>query len=245
MAVNRNKAVMAGTGGDEFFGGYPWRYEAALDGITPKKQQIHSLNQLWHRLLPSTELSAVLSMHEREHETKIGDTIRNILEMNSTNENTYSMRDLMYFDMKVFLHGLLIVEDKLSMMHGLEVRVPFLDEDLVNFALTLPQSHLIRQKTSPNSRIEGKILLRDLMKKMNVGSSHGVKKGFSGPDEIWFRNKIKVLETIGKDAHIWNFLHRERTYNLLEHHFQGKKNLRLFVWSLLQLELTLRKVHQL
>jgi hypothetical protein len=79
---------------------------------------------------------------------------------------------------------------------------------------------------------------------MNVGASRGVKKGFSGPDEIWFRNKNKVLDTIGKDAYIWNFLHREKTYNLLEHHFRGKRNLRLFVWSLLQLELTLRKVCQ-
>ena len=37
-----------------------------------------------------------------------------------------------------FLHGLLVVEDKLSMAHGLESRVPFLDNDLVDFAMRCP-----------------------------------------------------------------------------------------------------------
>ena len=37
-----------------------------------------------------------------------------------------------------FLQGLLVVEDKLSMAHGLESRVPFLDNDLVDFAMQCP-----------------------------------------------------------------------------------------------------------
>ena len=44
----------------------------------------------------------------------------------------------LYFEAKTFLHGLLVVEDKLSMAHGLETRVPFLDNDLVDFAMNLP-----------------------------------------------------------------------------------------------------------
>lgn len=40
----------------------------------------------------------------------------------------------LYFEAKTFLHGLLVVEDKLSMAHSLETRVPFLDNDLVDFA---------------------------------------------------------------------------------------------------------------
>jgi len=40
----------------------------------------------------------------------------------------------LYFEGRTFLHGLLVVEDKLSMAHGLETRVPFLDNDLVDFA---------------------------------------------------------------------------------------------------------------
>lgn len=44
----------------------------------------------------------------------------------------------LYFEAKTFLHGLLIVEDKLSMAHSLETRVPFLDNDLVDFAMKVP-----------------------------------------------------------------------------------------------------------
>src|SRR5947208_16198042 len=44
----------------------------------------------------------------------------------------------LYFKLKTFLPGLLLVEDKISMAHSLETRVPFLDNDLVDFALALP-----------------------------------------------------------------------------------------------------------
>src|SRR3972149_2138635 len=47
----------------------------------------------------------------------------------------------LYFELKTFLHGLLVVEDKLSMAHSLETRAPFLDNDLVDFAVRLPESH--------------------------------------------------------------------------------------------------------
>lgn len=44
----------------------------------------------------------------------------------------------LYFEAKTFLHGLFVVEDKLSMAHGLESRVPFMDNDLVDFAMQCP-----------------------------------------------------------------------------------------------------------
>ena len=44
----------------------------------------------------------------------------------------------LYFEAKTFLHGLLVVEDKISMAHSLETRVPFLDNDLVDFAMKVP-----------------------------------------------------------------------------------------------------------
>lgn len=44
----------------------------------------------------------------------------------------------LYFEAKTFLHGLFVVEDKLSMAHSLETRVPFMDNDLVDFAMRMP-----------------------------------------------------------------------------------------------------------
>src|SRR4030095_17159477 len=59
-----------------------------------------------------------------------------------TNEDY--VNESLYFDLKTFLHGLLVVEDKLSMAHSLETRVPFLDDDLVEFALNIPLSYKVR-----------------------------------------------------------------------------------------------------
>ena len=46
----------------------------------------------------------------------------------------------LYFEAKTFLHGLFVVEDKISMSHSLETRVPFMDNELVDFAMKCPVS---------------------------------------------------------------------------------------------------------
>jgi len=45
-----------------------------------------------------------------------------------------------HFDFKTLLPALLQVEDRMSMAHGLESRVPFLDHSIVEFAATVPPS---------------------------------------------------------------------------------------------------------
>ena len=62
----------------------------------------------------------------------------------STRPEDYVNHSL-YFEAKTFLHGLLVVEDKLTMAHGLETRVPFLDNDLVDFAQRVPVRPEARQ----------------------------------------------------------------------------------------------------
>ena len=44
----------------------------------------------------------------------------------------------LYFEIKTFLSSLFVVGDKLSMANGLEERYPFMDNDLVNFAMKIP-----------------------------------------------------------------------------------------------------------
>ena len=47
----------------------------------------------------------------------------------------------LYFEIKTFLPGLFLVGDKLAMAHGLEERFPFMDNDLVDFAMKIPVEH--------------------------------------------------------------------------------------------------------
>ena len=87
----------------------------------------------------------------------------------------------LYFEAKTFLNGLLVVDDKLAMAHGLESRVPFLDNDLVDFAMRLPAqmklgnlTEVVRlNENEPGGKAEryyqstqdGKLILRKMMER--------------------------------------------------------------------------------
>ncbi len=167
----------------------------------------------------------------------------------------------LYFEAKTFMHGLFIVEDKLSMAHSLETRVPFLDNDLVDFAMKIPvnmklgnlnevmrinenEPGLKANKYFQKTR-DGKLILRDVMKNYIPDQiTNLVKQGFSSPDNSWFkgdsidfvRNKI-----MNKTSLIYNFMDYNVVIKLIEKHIEGKANNRLLIWSLINFEEWLRQ----
>src|SRR6185436_3502903 len=109
----------------------------------------------------------------------------------------------LYFELKTFLNGLFVVEDKLSMAHSLETRVPFMDNDLVDFALSLPPRFKLRDlehapfvdeddvvkrpRYRAQAGADGKVILRGAMAPLMPPEILGAKKqGFSAPDASWF-----------------------------------------------------------
>ena len=162
----------------------------------------------------------------------------------------------LYFEAKTFLHGLLVVEDKISMAHSLETRVPFLDNDLVDFAMRLP-AHLKLQNLAEVVRLneneagpktaryfqktkDGKILLRRAMERYipkEVTSAE--KQGFSAPDASWFKGEsIEYVRRLlnDKQARIYSYLDHSAVQALVDEHLDGRQNRRLFIWSLLNFE---------
>ena len=104
----------------------------------------------------------------------------------------------LYLEAKTFLHGLLIVEDKLSMAHSLETRVPFLDNDLVDFAQRLPVrlklrdlEHVVKLNENEPGAEDRQVLGEDARREATAPPRHGavrapevteqVKQGFSRP----------------------------------------------------------------
>ena len=135
------KVALAGTGGDELFAGYPWRYYRGMNS-SDRQEYFRRYYQFWSRLVPDEDKAAAL---HREHARQIGrhstfEVFRDVFNSYPgafrTNEDYVNAS--LYFELKTFLHGLLVVEDKLSMAHGLETRVPFLDDDLVELAVRIP-----------------------------------------------------------------------------------------------------------
>ena len=151
------------------------------------------------------------------------------------------------------MHGLLTVEDKISMSHGLETRVPFLDNDLVDFATNIPVDLKLGNlsqvtKIDENETLarylektrDGKLLLRNVMERYIPSKiTKGVKKGFSAPDSSWFKGesidyvKDKLLS---KNARVYEFLDKTTMHQLVNEHLEGKQNRRLLIWSLLSIE---------
>ena len=166
----------------------------------------------------------------------------------------------LYFEIKTFLHGLFIVEDKLSMAHGLETRVPFMDNDLVDFAMTVPVKMKLRDldetirinenefgpkvaKYFKKTR-DGKMILRKVMSRyVPEQITEQVKQGFSAPDASWFKGEsvdyIRNL-LLDNNARIYGYLQPGIVHRMIEEHTSGTKNHRLFIWSLLSFEWWLR-----
>jgi len=133
------KVIYDGTGSDELFGGYPWRYSIAdyYSVVNRTGVEDEYCKGLFNELFPEDTL-----------------------------ENRFK------FDAEYFLEGVLLVGDKLGMAHTIEGRYPFLDNDLVDFCLKLP-----------NEFKNNKLLLKEAFRSIIPNEIlDGKKKGFSSPD---------------------------------------------------------------
>jgi asparagine synthase (glutamine-hydrolysing) len=142
------------------------------------------------------------------------------------------------------------------MAHGLESRVPFLDNDLVDFAMRLPTrlklgnlTEVIRlNENEPGGKAQryyqrtrdGKLILRRMMSRYIPNEvADREKQGFSAPDASWFKGESidYVRRTLfNTRARIYDYLDRSEVEKSVMLHLEGRENKRLFIWSLLNLE---------
>ena len=164
LASKFGKVVLSGTGGDELFGGYPWRYYRAVvndDFDHYVREVFRLLADGWFRaeVLPQLIGSGLVRSAWQSHRMRSSADVFNEHASMLTRPEDYVNHSL-YFEAKTFLNGLLIVDDKLAMAHGLESRVPFLDNDLVDFAMRLPARMKLGNLTevvSPQRKRAGRI----------------------------------------------------------------------------------------
>ncbi|MGD1953389.1 MAG: asparagine synthase (glutamine-hydrolyzing) [Leptolyngbyaceae cyanobacterium] len=258
------KVVLSGAGGDELFGGYPWRYYRAVvnDNF---ENYIDKYYLFWHRLIPNSQLKKVFSpIWDDISHVWTRDIFRDVFRHSP--ENLEGPEDYinhsLYFEAKTFLHGLLIVEDKISMAHVLESRVPFLDNDLVDFAMRCPVSlklnnlaevvwinendpENIPQKFFQKTR-DGKQILRDVMQRyIPEDITKAAKQGFSAPDASWFKgDSIEFVKRtlLHRNAAIYSLMDVNAVQSLIHEHLAGQQNRRLLIWSLLNLEALIQQV---
>lgn len=264
LASKFNRVVLAGTGGDELFGGYPWRY-LRVAGSRDFDHFIDEYYAYWQRLVPNSTLRKLFAPVEQQtRHVWTRDIFKGVFASHTEalNRPEDFINLSMYLEAKTFLHGLLIVDDKLAMSHGLETRVPFLDNDLVDFAMRIPMRLKLRNlsggpridENDPGSKgakyfqrtTDGKLLLRKVMSRyIPKEVAEREKQGFSAPDASWFRGEsIEYVKSalLSRNARIGEILDPAIVHELLEEHLHGKQNRRLLIWSLLHLEEWLRQM---
>ena len=256
------KVVLSGAGGDELFAGYPWRYFRAMVN-DDFEDYIDKYYLYWQRLVSNSDLKNLFSPISKDVDgVWTRDIFRDVFLTHDQSLDTPEdyINHSLYFETKTFLHGLLVVEDKLSMAHGLENRVPFLDNDLTEFAMQCPVSlklknfsEIVRinENTVGDKQTQyfqqtqdGKQILREVMNRIIPREVTDAKKqGFSGPDSSWFKgDSIEFVkrQILDKDARIYSLMDRQTVSELVEEHLSGKTNRRLLIWSLLNLETILK-----
>lgn len=128
--------------------------------------------------------------------------------------------------------------DRMSMANSLEVRVPFLDHKLLEFAAVIPSKFKLKG-------LNTKYLLKEVMKnRLPEEIINGKKKGFSIPLSRWFREDFSILI----DKYLSEKLIRKRGYfnyhpvsMLSREHLSGKKDNSKFLWALICFEMWHRR----
>ena len=249
------KVVLSGAGGDELFGGYPWRYyRAAVNNDFD--HYVEKYYGYWQRLVDNKSLQKMFApIGQDTVGVNTVDIFRQVFKTHSNELKTPEdyINHSLYFEAKTFLHGLFVVEDKLSMSHSLETRVPFMDNDLVDFAMQCPVALKLNRldqvvkinENTPGDKQgqyfqktnDGKQILRDTMSRYIPDDiTKAQKQGFSSPDESWFRgSSINFVRDrlMVNDAPIYEVLDASIVQGLVNDHLEGNQNRRLLIWALL------------
>ncbi|MDR1012258.1 MAG: asparagine synthase (glutamine-hydrolyzing) [Coxiellaceae bacterium] len=142
-----------------------------------------------------------------------------------------------HFDFKCLLPSLLQVEDRMSMAHGLESRVPFLDHKLVEFAITIPADIKFpggKMKSLLKKVFKDKIPSAVLNRRDKMGFPVPLKEWFSGPLKDFIHDIFtsQIAKTRG-------FYDPDKVLKNLS----GSSQFSRKIWGLLSLELWYRQFH--
>ena len=149
-------------------------------------------------------------------------------------EKTSDLNKMLFWELNTFLvdHNLNYT-DKLSMATGLEVRVPFLDKELVEFSTKIPVG--LKLKGNETKYILKKVAERYLPKEI----IYRPKTGFGAPVREWIINDMSPLieKYLNKeDIEKRNIFNYKKVHELIENNKTGKIDASYTIWSLLAIE---------
>jgi len=247
-AKKKVDVVLTGDGGDEIFGGYR-RYQLALlgdllDTVSPLRS-LFSQIPLTRKIADAPNAERIARfMFVKEHflhplvvfPLSLPDALRSVGTILSTINNVPFTQKMLWFDRDSWLvdHSL-VRTDAMTMAHGLEARVPLLDQEVIRFAEPLPLSFKVNHTNT-------KLLLRVAFKDEISHLGSQPKRGWLSPGTKWLRRgpiHDIAQEALTKDFYQgtaplfnWNEVH-----NLFSGHHQGGRYALTELWALLTFQL--------
>ncbi len=250
LAAEQVKVVLSGEGADELFGGYkiyaaplacpkfnlvPTPIRRALGKIAMLLPKIHGVNFLIRRGRPVEDWfignANIFSKRERAKLLKKDNSPaprelckKFYKEVSDKNEVTR----MQYLDINMWMMGdILLKADKMSMAHSLELRVPFLDREIMQLAQTIP---LDKRVNLSNTKLA---LRKAASKTLPSKTSEKPKLGFPVPIRVWLKedkyyNIVKeefLSETSNK------YFNTSRLVKLLDEHRAGKCDNSRKIWT--------------
>jgi len=243
------KVLLSGAGADELFGGYNrhWAFykylehKKLLDFIVPPLRSAlkvlpTGIPLLWNRQIEY--LHKVIKSYDRSPERTwmnfiaFNDFATKSLPISVLDPATPWMDWALWHDRTHYLVGdVLALTDKASMMHGLEVRVPYLDERIINHLTMIDSRSLMSQGRKW-------ILRQILIDNGGAQIANRSKEGFGLPLGLWLNDKAAryILEPLSRtDSMIFEFVDKHMSDRILSQHQSGKKDSGPLIWSIVVL----------
>ncbi len=258
----KQKVILQGDGGDELFGGYHryirlYHYKIykiisktfpILKRIIPKNSSKYKGLRFLYALYQedkSKEMAYILSQEMFDEDPANlfdKDIKKNLKRVNPFQRYQYfyekfknldRVNAMLYTDTNIILPDLYFEKvDRATMANSLEVRVPFLDNNLASYAMSLPGHYKVQGK-------DKKFLLKQAFRGIVPDKVlFGPKNGFSVPFEYWLRSSLKdyMIDNI-KSANLYN----PNVEKLIKEHLKEEKNNGYILWKILNFAIWIKK----
>ncbi|MBS4192656.1 asparagine synthase (glutamine-hydrolyzing) [Bacillus sp. FJAT-49705] len=252
LAREHVTVVLSGEGADEIFGGYVWYQKSAkLEKYEKVPYSIRRILSKVGSALPQNKITTFLvkggqkieekfigqaKVFEEEDAFKVlkngyknGPTVQSITkQVFDQVKGKDDVTKMQYLDLKLWLPGdILLKADKMSMAHSIELRVPFLDKEVMSMASNIPSSLRVnREDTKYALRKASSEVLPDEW-------ANRPKVGFPVPIRFWLQEEkyYNIVKDMFQSDIAKEFFHTDELMRYLDEHYTKKHNYARYIWT--------------